>query len=303
MSTATIAPTSEALARRGRWLVLIAAVMWSSSGLFAKSHAFDDWPPESRGLTLAFWRALFAGFTLLPLVRRPAWRKLMLPMAVAFGAMNGAYLSSMALSTAANAIWLQSTSPLWVFLLGVTLLHERGTRRDVEMLVIGLAGVGLIVGCELTANPPLGTLAGLASGLLYACVVVSLRYLRDVDSAWLVVVNHLVAAALLAPIAVYLGLWPTPTQFAILACFGCLQMAVPYWLFSRGLRYVSSHEAAGIGLVEPLLVPAWAYLARREVPAWWTIAGGALILVGLVWRYAAARPDAQATAPELEPPA
>lgn len=297
------ATTTESLARRGRWLVLAAAVMWSSSGLFAKSHAFDAWPPESRGLTLAFWRALFAGMTLLPLVRRPAWRGLMLPMALAFGAMNGAYLTSMALSTAANAIWLQSTSPLWVFLLGVSFLRERGTRRDLEMLAIGLAGVGLIVGFELAANPPLGTLSGLASGVLYACVVVSLRYLRDVDSAWLVVVNHLVAAAVLAPIAVYLALWPTPWQFAILACFGCLQMAVPYWLFSRGLRYVSSHEAAGIGLVEPLLVPVWAFIARREVPAWWTIAGGALILVGLVWRYARVAPDPRATAPEIEPAA
>src|SRR6187401_3606834 len=87
---------------RGRLLVAAAAILWSTSGLFAKSALFDDWPKETRGLNLAFWRALFAGLFLLPAIRRPAWNPRMLVGALAFPAMNFAYLSSMTLTTAAN---------------------------------------------------------------------------------------------------------------------------------------------------------------------------------------------------------
>ena len=80
---------------------------------------------------------------------------------------------------------------------------------------------------------------------------------------------------------------PTGRQLALLAVFGAVQMATPYWLFARGLRTVSPHEAGIITLLEPLLNPLWAYLVTPEkdtpTPAMW--AGGGLILLALVWRY------------------
>jgi len=99
----------------GRLLVLAAGVLWSSSGLFVKLHAFDDWPLAQRGICLAFWRAVFAALVLAPHIRRPRWRWELVPLTLAFAAMNGTYLTSMTLTTAANAIWLQSTCPFWVF--------------------------------------------------------------------------------------------------------------------------------------------------------------------------------------------
>ena len=59
--------------RHARWLVVVAAVMWSTSGLFAKAPLLSTWPLEQRGVLLAFWRTLFAGLFLLPFVRRPQW--------------------------------------------------------------------------------------------------------------------------------------------------------------------------------------------------------------------------------------
>src|SRR5262245_497211 len=103
----------------GRLCVVAAAVLWSSSGLFAKAPIFDDWPIESRGVLLAFWRATFAGLLLIPAVRRPKWDRKLIPLCIAFTAMNVTYLSAMTETTAANAIWLQSTAPWWVFLVGV----------------------------------------------------------------------------------------------------------------------------------------------------------------------------------------
>jgi drug/metabolite transporter (DMT)-like permease len=83
-----------------------------------------------------------------------------------------------------------------------------------------------------------------------------------------------------------LNRWPDAGQLAVLAAFGIFQMGLPYVLFARGLRAVTSQEATGIGLLEPILLPVWVYLVWNEVPAGSTLAGGSLILAGLALRYA-----------------
>jgi drug/metabolite transporter (DMT)-like permease len=277
----------------GRLLVLGATLFWSTNGVFAKADIFADWPVDSRGTLLAFWRAVFAGSLLAILVREPRWDRRLLPMALAFTGMNLAFLKSLVTTTAANAIWLQSTSPLWAFCYGLVLRHDRFDRRDSWPLACGLAGTLTILTCEWSAptsdTQRFGVVAGLISGILYAAVVVSMRRLRGLDAAWLVAVNHLTAAALLAPYCLLSGPWPSGWQWLVLALFGFLQMGIPYFLFARGLRFITSQEAVGIGLLEPVLSPVWVYLLYGEQPAWWTLAGGGLILVGLIARYGVAR--------------
>ncbi len=282
----------------GRASVVAAALLWSSSGLFVKSHVFDDWPLDKRGILLAFWRALFAGLVLLPWVRRPRWNWRILPMTLSFTGMNICFLKSMTLTTAANAIWLQCTAPLWVFLWGCTLGRERAVRADAIPLCCGILGTGLILGNEFAgssaAASTTGVLLGLAAGILYAGVVIGLRRLRGEDAAFLVAANHLVAAALLSPYYAAGGVHPSAGQLAAVAAFGMLQMGLPYLLFARGLRRVPGHEAALLALTEPVLMPLWVWLAWGEQPAWWTLAGGGLILAGLLVRYARREPEPDA---------
>src|SRR5688500_8002144 len=118
-----------------RLAVIAAAVLWSTSGFFAKLPLFDTWPAESRGVQIAFWRALFAAILILPFVRRRSWRWPMLPMSICFGGMSGLYLTAMSLTTAANAIWLQNTAPWWVFLIGIFWLREPVRGRDLVPLI------------------------------------------------------------------------------------------------------------------------------------------------------------------------
>ncbi len=270
---------------RGRLWVALAAVMWSSSGLFAKATMFEVWPAESRGLVLAFWRALFAGVLLLPFVRRPKWDVRLIPLCIAFAVMNVMYLSSMTMTTAANAIWLQSTAPWWVFLVGVVILREPFPRSERIPLVIGGLGMAIILWYELAGQAQVGVLLGLVSGFAYAGVVLSLRALRGLETFWIVAVAHLFTALAIFPFVVYVDVWPSLGQLPVLAGFGLFQMALPYVFFARGLRSITSQEATGIGLLEPILLPLWVYLAWGEAPAPWTLVGGGLILLGLVLRY------------------
>jgi drug/metabolite transporter (DMT)-like permease len=265
--------------------VLAAAVLWSSSGLFAKWPIFDAWPASTRGVSLAFWRALFAALVLLPAVRRPRWRLGLLPLALVFTLMSVTYLTAMSQTTAANAIWLQSTCPWWVFLFSALLFREPIVRRDLIPLCFGVVGVSTILAFEVQGQARFGVACGLAAGISYAAVVVFMRHMRSENSFWLVGLNHGVAALMLLPWVLRLGAWPTPLQFAALAAFGILQMALPYLLLIRGLRAISSQEAVAIGMAEPILIPFWAYLIRGEVPAPWTLFGAGMILLGLVLRY------------------
>lgn len=279
--------TSSSSRTTGRLLIVLAALLWSSGGFFAKAPFFAGWP----GPLLAFWRAAWASLILLPLVRRPSWSWKLVPMMATFAAMNWTYLTALAKGEASNAIWLQSTAPVWVFLVNAIWLREQIQPRDWLLLAFGGAGVALILLCEIQGDNPQAVFYGLLSGVFYAGVVLSLRQLRDFDALWLVALNHVSAALLFSPyLFAHTQHWPHGRQWLLLAGFGILQMGLPYFCFARGLKSVPSHEAAGIGLLEPILLPLWVYLAWHNAsnytpPRWWTMVGAALILTGLLVRY------------------
>jgi drug/metabolite transporter (DMT)-like permease len=223
-------------------------------------------------------------------------------MVLTFALMSGVYLSAMGLGKAGNAIFLQNTAPFWVYVFGVFLLGSTGDRRGWAAVSLGLLGAVVIVAGNWPTDPSPAVqrtaggvlLLGLTSGIVYAGVVLFLSSLREYSPAWLVFLNHFGSATalglflLVAP-ADLTG-WvapPTGPQLALLAVFGVVQMAIPYWLFARGLRSVSPQEAGIITLLEPLLNPIWVYLITPETdtPNGPMFLGGGLILAALLWRY------------------
>jgi drug/metabolite transporter, DME family len=279
---ASLAPS----AARGRRYVLAAALLWSMGGVFAKSLELD-------GLTIAFYRGLFAGLVLVPFVPRARWvfRPAMVPLGLCFGAMTGFYIGALKATTAANAIYLQCTATFWTIPLSAWLLGERPDRRAV--LGIGLATLGIaaivLYGYDGRPNEEAGIALGLASGLAYAVVAIGLRGLRDLDSIWLSALNNLLGAGALGtwilltrgPIA-----WPNTAQVISLIAFGTFQMAIPYCLFARGLREINAPDAGLLALLEPVLSPIWVVLVTGERPVPATLVGGLFLLAGVAFRYA-----------------
>ena len=286
---------------RARLLILLAALLWSTSGAFTKTltqvtffglHDPAIAPFEFAGLAfpvqIACYRVLFAGLVLTPTLRKADLRfhPLMIVMAICFAGMNILFISAMALGPAANAIYLQYSAPLWMFLVGVFCLGEKANRRGVITLFLGLVGIVIIVAGGGFQEGLSITLLGLGSGLAYAGVVLCLRELRDLSPSWLTVWNHLWGGAVLLPVVLWLRP-PTGPQWIVLAIYGAVQMALPYWLMARGLKSISPLEAGTITLLEPILNPLWAYLVSptTEIPSAWTFAGGGVILSALAWRY------------------
>jgi drug/metabolite transporter (DMT)-like permease len=275
-------------AARGRLLLIAAAVLWSTSGLFVKSPPLQAVAEGDRGLMIACYRALFAALSLAPFVnwKRVRWQRGMLPMAASFAVMNFLFIAAMTQTTAAAAIFLQYTGTGWAFLFGALFLGERIIRANLSALVFSLAGIVCIVASHWQGEQFAGILLALGSGLAYGGVIVSLRALHQEDSAWLVVLNHVVSAAVLIPWIAERGLAPSGNQWLVIAALGAIQMGLPYLLFARGLAHVPAQEAGLITLLEAVLNPFWVWLfwgERVDVSTW---IGGSLILGGLLLRYA-----------------
>ncbi len=286
---------------QSRWLVVLAALLWSTSGFFAKAPWFDDWPQETRGVSLTFWRAVFAAATVMPFVRRPTFRPAMIPMSLCFTAMVYSFIVAMVAGSETTTIWLQYVGPAWVAVGGLLGLGDRPQRRDAVMLGLSVLGILVIVSMEFTIGGgvvsawPVGL--ALFSGLMYAGVMLSIRHLRGVNVAWIGLVNHLVCVALLLPLVMGQTSMPHGVQWIALFALGAVQLAIPYMLFAWAVREIESNEASLITLIEPLAVPVWTYLAWRNhlsyrYPDWWVMIGAALIAAGFIWRYAIAKRSA-----------
>ena len=266
---------------RGHWLIFSAAVLWSLAGIFIK-HL--DVPP----LAIVFYRSFFACLVFTPFLRRSQWQLNwpILASVLTYTAAISAFVAANKLTTAANAIVLQYTAPIFVFLFSRLVLGEKISRLNSVALVLAMVGV-CAISVESVGQPEMsGVMLALSSGVLFAAYMVNLRNAQAVNPVYLTWINNL-GCGLLLLLFVKSQLSLDQHQLAILAVMGAVQLGLPYFLFSKGLQSVPLQEASLIALIEPVLNPVWVALAFGEIPSVPTIAGGGLILFGLALRYLA----------------
>jgi len=296
-------PGDPGPARSYRWgitLLFAAAVLWSLNGALIK--LINEGGRGPHGVTIAFYRSLFAGLFLLPLARgklhtlrslgrspgddgRPAPRGLR-PAAVAcvvlFTLMTASFVVANTMTKAANVIILQYTSTFWIFGLSPWVVREKPRAGDVWILGLAMAGIAIIFAGNVAASLS-GLVIALASGMFFGLLTLMIRRLRDCDSAAVTVLNNLGSAALLLPAAWVIGeLILSPRGWVLLVAMGVVQFGIPYYLYTLGLTRVPAHQAALITIAEPVLVPVWTYLAVKEAVPLTTVAGGGVVLMALV---------------------
>ena len=265
--------------RRARLSLLLAAVLWSLAGIFIK---FLSLPP----LTIVFYRSLSASLFFAFFVRRSIAvpRVALLVSALAYTAAISAFVSANKITTAANAIALQYTAPMFVFMIVHYLFGEKITGASWIALALGMLGIAVI--CAGSAGQPdaAGVMVALLSGLLFSIYMVSLRFLKEFNPGTLTFLNNLVCCLILLPL-VGSELSLTLKEGWIVAVMGVVQLGIPYWLFSKGLEQISVQEASLIVLIEPVLNPLWVGLIVGELPSGATLIGGLCIVGSLAFRY------------------
>jgi drug/metabolite transporter (DMT)-like permease len=269
-----------------RFKILAAAVLFSTSGAAIKYLTLDVW--QVAGL-----RGLVAGVALLvmlPEARRGwTWRTFLVGSAFAGATITFALANR--LTTAASAIFLQSTSPLFILLLAPVLVGERARRRDLGVMAAMAVGMALFfVGVDrpgrVSHDPVAGDLIALVSALTWALAIIGSRWIgRGSDAPAAVAasaaVGNLLSFVFCLPLGpVLAGL--DGGQAGILLYLGIFQLALGYVLISKGLPHVPALEVSLLLLVEPVVSPVWAFLLVREVPGVWSLVGGGIILVATV---------------------
>jgi drug/metabolite transporter (DMT)-like permease len=270
--------------------LFLTALLWSLGGLLIKSIA---WPP----LAVAGGRSFFAAAFLLLVVRprRLAFTPLALATAVCHAGCTVCLVVATKMTTAANAILLQYTSPIWVALFGAWILREKSTRADWIAMAATLGGIVLFFADQLNAEHFLGNAVGLASGVFFGFVAILLRKQKDAAPVDSIILGTLLAGVVCTP-----ALAGAPALDArgwlALALLGTVQLGLPYFLYAQAIRYVSALEAVLIPVLEPILNPVWVMLALGEKPGLWAMLGGAIVLAASVSRawVALSKPAARA---------
>lgn len=269
-------------AGRDRFMVLAAAILFSTGGAAVKACSLSGWQ-------VACFRSAIAALAiaaLIPTARR-GWNRQTWLVAVAYAATLISFVLANKLTTAANAIFLQGSAPLYVLLLGPWLLGEKIRPRQLAfMAALAVGMVFFFVGSQPVSatapNPVLGNILGAITGLSYALCIMGLRSIgrESGDSGatiGAVCCGNLLAAVVALPLALPVAT-STPTDWTTVAFLGLFQVAIAYAFLVRGVERVPALEVSLILLAEPVLSPVWAWLVHGEMPTAWAMFGGVIIL-------------------------
>jgi len=267
--------TSLTERRKAIILLIIAALLWSTSGAFVKAL---DWQP----ISILAGRGLFTSIVFLLYMRRLPKSITRWTLLAAAGSLATQFLfvTSTKLTTAANSIFLQYTAPIYVVLLAYWLLREKPSRNDWIAMGIIFVGLLLFFGDQLSPEGFYGNILAVLSGVTAAIMMVSFRAQKDSSPEDSVLIASLVIALFGFP-SVLRESW-TVTNWLTVAYLGVFQIGLAFILFTKGIKHIPALEANLIGTLEPILNPVWVFLFLGERMGQSALVGGLIVLAGVI---------------------
>lgn len=259
------------------FLLLLAAILWSLGGVLIKSI---DWTPMAIAGSRSSIAIVVISLLQPATIKKLSWR--VVPGALAYALTVILFVVATKLTTAANAIFLQYTAPIYIALISPWFLGERTRWQDWVLIAFALSGIALFFFDRLSLDGFWGIVAALGSGFSFAWMTILMRRQRNGSPEAVVLLGNLVALILALP-------WMIPVvnlrqNAPWLLALGVVQLAIPYLLYSAAIRHVRALNASLIGIIEPVLNPIWVMFLRAEVPAPWSVLGGAIVVASSLLR-------------------
>ena len=260
-------------------LVLIAVFLWSTGGLFIKLTSLDAYQ-------VTFFRSLFAAVTVLILTRKDGLRinGFGIFTSVIYALLLFLFVWATKKTTAANAIFLQYTAPIYILVLAPFVIGEKFHIRDLVTVVTVLAGMSLFFVGELRLEDYQGNFAALGSGVLLGLYIMLLRHPKAdaFNPVIAVIYGNFLLALLTAPAGISAIPNMGPLDWFAVTFLGIFQIGISYILFVKGVRGGTRPlDASLIGFIEPILNPVWVLLFQGEKPGPWALLGGAIIITAI----------------------
>lgn len=296
--TSNITPVPQQKSLSPVWYVVLAVFLWSTGGLFIKLTSLDAYQ-------VTFFRSFLAAITVLIATRKSGLRVGVfgLGCSVIYAILLFLFVWATKHTTAANAIFLQYTAPIYILILGPFVIGEKFHLRDLATVAFCIAGMSLFFVGKLEISDYQGNLAALGSGVFLGLYIMLLRHPRatglptsaaDLDAAdgpiprpinpvITVIYGNLILAVLTLPSGISALPSLTPIDILAVSFLGIVQIGIAYILFIKGVSGGTRPlDASIIGFIEPLLNPVWVFLFVGERPSNWALLGGAIIITTVV---------------------
>jgi drug/metabolite transporter (DMT)-like permease len=257
--------------------LVVTATLWSLGGLLIKSIV---WNP----LAIAGTRSAIAVVVMLVFQRKLhfTWSARQIGGALAYAGTVILFVSANKLTTAANAILLQYTAPIYIALLGAWVLKEKTTKLDWITIAIVIGGMGLFFLDRLSIGNISGNICAILSGVTFAFTAIFLRMQKDGSPLESIILGNVLTAIIGLPFM--FQSMPSQSSWIGLIILGIFQLGISYILYALAIRHVTALEAILIPIIEPILNPIWVFLVMGETPGPWALLGGLIVLVSVTGR-------------------
>lgn len=258
--------------------MLLCAALWSIAGIFMK---FIPW----NGFALAGIRSLIAGLTIAAYIRLRGMRFHFTRRTVLAGIVTGSvyicFTVANKLTTAASAIVLQFTDPIFIILLSALLYHTKPRREDVLVVAVVLFGIALFFFDRLTPGNLLGNCVAILSGVFMAGMYVCVDGLEAEERFSTILLGQVFAFLVGLPAIVLTKPVFTAVAFGSVLVLGVFQLGISYILFARASLHCPPLACALLAALEPLLNPVWVLLFYGEKPGPFALAGGVIVIAAV----------------------
>jgi len=265
--------------QRPRAIILLVgtAILWSLGGLLIKSV-------NANPMAIAGSRSAIAVVLLLLVLKKPkmTWSFAQVGAALAYAATSILFVTATKTTTAANAVLLQFTAPIYVALLGTWMLKEKSKLLDWVTIFLVMGGMVLFFLDNLSTASILGNVIGAASGVSFAFFTIFMRMQKDGSPLESILLGNIITAIIGLPFLSQAVL--DASGWLCLGILGIVQLGIPYILYSRAIKHVTAMEAVLIPVIEPLLNPVWVFLMLGEAPGLMAIIGGFIVLSAITVR-------------------
>jgi len=259
----------------GPLYIVIAAIFWSFGGLLGKLIPWS-------GLTIAALRGIFAAITIAIYRRnfRFKFNKPILLAGISLTITTILFMLANKMTSAANAIVLQYTSPVFIILLTLIIYKQKPRKRDIFAIIGVIIGISIFFFDQFKSGNYYGDLIALASGLSFAAVFFAnkLPNASPIDATYL---GNLLSIFILPFIFFDQSFIQnqSPTIWLYIILMGVFQLGFGYIFFSLGIKQTAATTSSIIATLEPILNPFWVFLVLGEIPTPLAIVGGLIVLV------------------------
>lgn len=263
---------------KGILAVFLTAILWSSGGLFIKLISLNS-------MQLSFFRCAIAAIVFALMFRKRILKlnPLALVNSLAYAAVLILFVIATKTTTAANAIFLQSTAPIYVLIFEPILTKTKWERINIITIVVCFLGMILFFMGDLTPGDIKGNIAALFAGVAFAAFFLGMKKNDPQYGESSIFYGNVIVALICIPFITDLNSISLQ-DFAMVSFLGVFQIAFAYALFSYGLKRIIAVEASIISMFEPVLNPIWVFIGYGEVPSFYAIIGGIIIITAITAR-------------------